>query len=81
MLTMKVRLDVESRMKLQRFCSQHRLPAWLCKRVFLFFFIFIAETMEKLLKREKEVSTLTCQVEALQSQLAGTCQTHIYLAI
>lgn len=29
------------------------------------------ETMEKLLKREKEVSTLTCQVEALQSQLAA----------
>lgn len=33
--------------------------------------VVAAETMEKLLKREKEVSTLTCQVEALQSQLAG----------
>ncbi|XP_075888079.1 CAP-Gly domain-containing linker protein 2 isoform X2 [Nelusetta ayraudi] len=31
----------------------------------------VEETMEKLLKREKEVSTLTCQVEALQSQLAA----------
>lgn len=30
-----------------------------------------AETMEKLLKREKEVSTLTSQVEALKSQLGG----------
>ncbi|XP_077595959.1 CAP-Gly domain-containing linker protein 2 isoform X2 [Stigmatopora nigra] len=28
------------------------------------------ETLEKLLKREKEVSTLTCQVEALKSQIA-----------
>lgn len=32
---------------------------------------FSAETMEKLLKREKEVSTLTSQVEALKSQIGG----------
>ncbi|XP_030293019.1 CAP-Gly domain-containing linker protein 2 isoform X3 [Sparus aurata] len=31
----------------------------------------IEETMEKLLKREKEVSTLTSQVEALKSQMAA----------
>lgn len=31
------------------------------------------ETMEKLLKREKEVSTLTSQVEALKSQMGGKC--------
>lgn len=30
-----------------------------------------AETMEKLQKREKEVSALTSQVEGLKSQLAG----------
>lgn len=34
-------------------------------------FVFSSETMEKLLKREKEVSTLTSQVEALKSQMAG----------
>lgn len=37
-------------------------------------FVFSSETMEKLLKREKEVSTLTSQVEALKSQMAGKCQ-------
>ncbi|XP_035998675.1 CAP-Gly domain-containing linker protein 2 isoform X2 [Fundulus heteroclitus] len=31
----------------------------------------IEETMEKLMKREKEVSTLTSQVEALKSQIGG----------
>lgn len=31
----------------------------------------VAETMEKLQKREKEVSALTSQVEGLKSQLAG----------
>uniref|UniRef100_A0A671V7B9 CAP-Gly domain containing linker protein 2 n=1 Tax=Sparus aurata TaxID=8175 RepID=A0A671V7B9_SPAAU len=34
-------------------------------------FVFSSETMEKLLKREKEVSTLTSQVEALKSQMAA----------
>lgn len=33
--------------------------------------VFSSETMEKLLKREKEVSTLTSQVEALKSQVGG----------
>lgn len=36
--------------------------------------------MEKLLKREKEVSTLTCQVEALQSQLKGKCLPHMVVS-
>lgn len=35
---------------------------------------FSSETMEKLLKREKEVSTLTSQVEALKSQMGGKCR-------
>lgn len=34
-------------------------------------FFFLSETTEKLLKREKEVSTLTSQVEALKSQITG----------
>uniref|UniRef100_A0A3Q1AP12 CAP-Gly domain-containing protein n=1 Tax=Amphiprion ocellaris TaxID=80972 RepID=A0A3Q1AP12_AMPOC len=34
-------------------------------------FFFPTETMEKLLKREKEVSTLTSQVEALKSQIGA----------
>lgn len=34
-------------------------------------FVFSSETMEKLLKREKEVFTLTSQVEALKSQVGG----------
>lgn len=50
--------------KLQRCCS---FNASCC-------FVFSSETMEKLLKREKEVSTLTSQVEALKSQMAGKCQ-------
>uniref|UniRef100_A0A8C4HA98 CAP-Gly domain-containing protein n=1 Tax=Dicentrarchus labrax TaxID=13489 RepID=A0A8C4HA98_DICLA len=39
----------------------------------LLFFCFSSETMEKMLKREKEVSTLTSQVEALKSQMGGKC--------
>uniref|UniRef100_A0A8C9XLF6 CAP-Gly domain containing linker protein 2 n=1 Tax=Sander lucioperca TaxID=283035 RepID=A0A8C9XLF6_SANLU len=34
-------------------------------------FCFCSETMEKLLKREKEVSTLTSQVEVLKSQMGA----------
>lgn len=37
-------------------------------------FLFSSETTEKLMKREKEVSTLTSQVEALKSQLGGKCR-------
>uniref|UniRef100_A0A8C6PQW6 CAP-Gly domain containing linker protein 2 n=1 Tax=Nothobranchius furzeri TaxID=105023 RepID=A0A8C6PQW6_NOTFU len=36
-----------------------------------FYSVFLPETMEKLLKREKEVSTLTSQVEALKSQVGA----------
>lgn len=44
--------------------------------LFHFFFqsISLTETTEKLMKREKEVSTLTSQVEALKSQIGGKHQ-------
>uniref|UniRef100_A0A3Q4MT35 CAP-GLY domain containing linker protein 2 n=1 Tax=Neolamprologus brichardi TaxID=32507 RepID=A0A3Q4MT35_NEOBR len=48
----------------ERFTSNDRGISWLLC-------CFSAETMEKLLKREKEVSTLTSQVEALKSQIGG----------
>ena len=39
---------------------------------------FLSETMEKLIKREKEVSTLTSQVDALKSQITGKQNTVSY---